>query len=226
MVITVLTIRLTFKEYLVNQQPIVRSVHLWNYCALEVLIALARQVNRFLVQVVITVPVDQKNPLFVNIQITVLQTPPKSCLVSWAIKLSTLPLRTSVLTMTITVRSVSRELMAITRDASSVDSVPLVSSVQMEQKAPLIISARKARTAQRVLERHRLVLLVPMVTDLEPPRNLIAFHAQQTPSTTWRTRERACPVEVLLYQQRDKHYVLAWVSHDLFSRLMGHAYVC
>ena len=175
-------------------------------------------------QVAITVPVDHKNPLFVNIQITVLQTPPESCLVSWAIKLSTL--RTSVLTMTITVRSVSQELMAITRDASSVDSVPPVSSVQMEQKAPLIISARKARTAQPVLARHRLVLLVPMVTDLEPPRNLIAFHAQQTPSTTWRTRERACPVAVLLYQQRDKHYVLAWVSHDLFSRLMGHAYVC
>ena len=175
-------------------------------------------------QVVITVPVDQKNPLFVNIQITVLQTPPESCLVSWAIKLSTV--QSPVLTMTINVRSVSRELMAITRDASSVNSVPLVSSVQMEQKAPLIISARKARTAQPVLERHRLVLLVPMVTDLEPPRNLIAFHAQQTPSTTWRTRERACPVEVLLYQQRDKHYVLAWVSHDRFSRLMGHAYVC
>ena len=127
-------------------------------------------------QVAITVPVDHKNPLFVNIQITVLQTPPESCLVSWAIKLSTL--RTSVLTMTITVRSVSQELMAITRDASSVDSVPPVSSVQMEQKAPLIISARKARTAQPVLARHRLVLLVPMVTDLEPPRNQIAFHAQ------------------------------------------------
>lgn len=224
MVITVLTIRLTFKEYLVNQQPIVRSVHLWNCCALEALIALATQVNQFLVQVAITVPVDHKNLLFVNIQITVLQTPPKSCLVSWAIKLSTL--RTSVFTMTITVRSVSLELMAIIRDASSVDSVPPVSSVQMEQKAPLIISARKARTAQPVLARHKLVLLVPMVTDLEPPRNLIAFHAQQTPSTTWRTRERACPVAVLLYQRRDKHYVLAWVSHDLFSRLMGHAYVC